>query len=151
MDELLKLVVQLANIAEEKELTEVRIRDGEIEVQVSRQKSQGPGTGTGHFLPASPTEVTPTPMDSSDANQFPDSELINAPMPSRFYRSPAPEEPAFVQVGDTVNAGDTIAILEVMKTYNPVETSFNCEILDILAEDGDAVEYGQPLFRVRRC
>jgi len=71
-------------------------------------------------------------------------------MPSRFYRAPAPDEPPFVQEGDTVSAGDPMAMLEVMKTYNPVEAPFNCEILEILAEDGEAVEYAQPLFRVKQ-
>ena len=75
---------------------------------------------------------------------------ISAPMPSRFYRSPAPDEPPFVEIGDTVSAGEPVAVLEVMKTYNPVEAPFNCEILEILAEDGDAIEYSQALFRVKQ-
>ena len=77
-------------------------------------------------------------------------EFIKAPMPSRFYRSPAPDEPPFVQVGDTVSPNAPLAVLEVMKTYNPVEAPFSCEILEILVEDGAAVEYGEPLFRVSR-
>ena len=56
----------------------------------------------------------------------------------------------FVQVGDTVSTGEPVGMLEVMKTYNPVEAPFNCEILEILAEDGEAVEYSQPLFRVKQ-
>lgn len=151
--DILELVEQLAAIAERAELTEVRIRDNELEVQVSRQQfhaapiSPMPSGGYGN-PPLQAPEATGgvgTPPVHEENAQF-----INAPMPSRFYRAPSPDEPPFVQEGDTVNAGDPVAVLEVMKTYNPVEAPFSCEILEILAEDGEAVEYAQPLFRVRQ-
>ncbi len=147
---LLELVEELASIVKREELSEVRIRDGEIEVQVSRKHPEDTGVSSGNLRAGASVESALTPVDANETVGSRDSELINAPMPSRFYRSPGPDEPPFIEVGDTVNPGDSLAILEVMKTYNPVEAPFNCEILEILAEDGDSVEYAQPLFRVRR-
>ncbi len=137
---LLELVENLVTIAERAKLSELRIRDGELEVQLSRQSA------------ATPMQPQPmVPVETSTGTTAEEKgEFITAPMPSRFYRSPAPDEPPFVQVGDTVSPGAPLAVLEVMKTYNPVEASFSCEILEILAEDGAAVEYGEPLFRIAR-
>lgn len=137
---LLELVENLITIAERAKLSELRVRDGELEVQLSRQPA------------AAPLQPQPTvPVETAAGTDAPEKgEFIRAPMPSRFYRSPAPDEPPFVQVGDTVSPNAPLAVLEVMKTYNPVEAPFSCEILEILVEDGAAVEYGEPLFRVSR-
>ena len=150
----LKLVEQLAEILERTDLTEVRIRENELEVQVSRHP-QNPGRYDS--IPLQPTDTSiavrtqSLPVEAADVegSEQAQNNFINAPMPSRFYRAPSPEEPPFVEVGDIVSVGEPVAVLEVMKTYNPVEAPFNCEILEILAEDGDAVEYAQPLFRVK--
>ena len=151
----LELVEQLAAILERTDLTEVRIRENELEVQVSRHSGSPPKYEN---LPLQPVEtgiaVSPQSLSVKDADiedgEHVQNDFINAPMPSRFYRAPGPEEPAFVEVGDVVSLGEPVAVLEVMKTYNPVEAPFGCEILEILVEDGDAVEYNQPLFRVKQ-
>ena len=153
--EVLEIVEQLAEILERTDLSEVRIRDNEFEVQVSRHRGNPGGyeqpplrpaeTGVAVGAPQLPAENAEAEGGTQAHNAF-----INAPMPSRFYRSPAPDEPPFVKVGDIVATGEPVAVLEVMKTYNPVEAPFNCEILEILAEDGEAVEYAQPLFRVKQ-
>ena len=153
--EVLEIVEQLAEILDRTDLSEVRIRDNEFEIQVSRQRGNPGGyeqsslrpaeTGAARGAPQLPAENAETGGGTQANNAF-----ISAPMPSRFYRSPAPDEPPFVKVGDIVATGEPVAVLEVMKTYNPVEAPFNCEILEILAEDGEAVEYAQPLFRVKQ-
>ena len=152
--EVLEIVERLAEVLDRTGLTEVRIRDKEFEVQVSRHRSSGGyeqpplqpvETGVPMGTPQLPAENANVKADAQVDNGF-----ISAPMPSRFYRSPAPDEPPFVNVGDVVATGEAVAVLEVMKTYNPVEAPFNCEILEILAEDGEAVEYGQHLFRVKQ-
>ena len=154
--DVLELVEQLAGVLDRTDLTEIRIRDNEFEVQVSRYRGSPNGyapapslqsTVTGAAVETSPqptAETADVPDDSQGQNT-----VITAPMPSRFYRSPGPDESPFVEVGDAVSRGEPVAVLEVMKTYNPVEAPFDCEILEVLAEDGDAVEYSQPLFRVR--
>ena len=142
----LELVEQLAEILERTDLTEVRIRENELEVQVSRHP-RSPGRYDSIAVRTQSLPVEAADVEGSEQTQ---NNFINAPMPSRFYRAPSPEEPPFVEVGDIVSVGEPVAVLEVMKTYNPVEVPFNCEILEILAEDGEAVEYAQPLFRVKQ-
>jgi acetyl-CoA carboxylase biotin carboxyl carrier protein len=74
---------------------------------------------------------------------------INAPMVGTFYAAPAPGEPAFIKEGDKVDAGATVCIVEAMKLMNEVVAKFACEIVKVLVENGQPVEYGQPLFAVR--
>ena len=154
--DLLEIVEQLAELLVRTDLSEVRIRDNEFEVQVSRHR-ENPGV----YEQASPRpaetnvsvgapQLSVEPPDAEGGTEEAHNTYISAPMPSRFYRSPAPDEPSFVKVGDIVATGEPVAVLEVMKTYNPVEAPFNCEILEILTDDGEAVEYAQPLFRVKQ-
>jgi acetyl-CoA carboxylase biotin carboxyl carrier protein len=77
-------------------------------------------------------------------------EAITSPIVATFYASPGPDSPAFVSVGSTVKAGDTLCILEAMKMMNHLEAEFDCEILSVKALSGDLVEYDQTLFEVKR-
>jgi acetyl-CoA carboxylase biotin carboxyl carrier protein len=77
-------------------------------------------------------------------------EAITSPIVATFYASPGPDSPAFVSVGSTVKAGDTLCILEAMKMMNHLEAEFDCEILSIKVLSGDLVEYDQTLFEVKR-
>jgi len=79
-----------------------------------------------------------------------DSETVNAPIVGSFYRSPGPDSPPFVEEGSVIDAGDSMCIIEAMKIMNKLEAEFACEIVRILAENGQMVEYGEPLFEVRR-
>jgi acetyl-CoA carboxylase biotin carboxyl carrier protein len=77
-------------------------------------------------------------------------EVIKAPLVGTFYRAPAPDSPPFVEKGDKVKKGQTLCILEAMKLMNEFQTEFECTIVNILAENGKMVEFGTPLFEVRR-
>ncbi len=140
-DPILQRLEQLIAIAEQSDLATVRIREGEVEIEISRVTTQPVPTAQANTNTTAPALVT--------GDQSGD-DIIRSPMPARFYRAPAPDEPPFIEVGDTVTAGASLSTLEVMKTYNDVEAPFNCEILEILVEDGEAVEYNQALFRVRQ-
>ncbi|MDR0557664.1 MAG: acetyl-CoA carboxylase biotin carboxyl carrier protein [Treponema sp.] len=99
-----------------------------------------------------------TPTPPAAASQAPESagesgasgEVITSPIVATFYTSPGPDTPPFVTAGSKVKSGDTLCILEAMKMMNKLEAEFNCEILAIKAKSGDMVEYGQPLFEVKR-
>ena len=90
------------------------------------------------------------PAPEAPAKKGSDSELITAPLVGTFYRSAAPDAPPFVEIGDTVNKGKTLCILEAMKLMNEFQAEFDLEIVNILVENGRMVEYGTPLFEVRR-
>lgn len=141
-DPLFERLEQLISIAHKADLATVRIREGELEIELSRTTTVQQVTST-PALTGPPAQTLVTESESGE-------DIIRSPMPARFYRSPAPDEPPFIEIGDSVAAGESIATLEVMKTYNDVEAPFDCEILEIFIEDGEAVEYNQPLFRVRQ-
>ncbi|WP_414042951.1 acetyl-CoA carboxylase biotin carboxyl carrier protein [Macrococcus sp. EM39E] len=74
---------------------------------------------------------------------------INAPMVGTFYKSPSPESAPYVGIGDKVNPDSTVCILEAMKLFNEIQAEISGEIIEVLVEDGQMVEYGQPLFKVK--
>lgn len=74
---------------------------------------------------------------------------ITAPMVGTFYRAPAPDAPPYVEVGDEVEVGQTVCIIEAMKLMNEIKSEYKGKILEVLVENGNPVEYGQPLFKVQ--
>ncbi len=97
-----------------------------------------------------PHEVHP-PAAEAAVQRAPGVELITAPLVGTFYRAAAPDAPPFVEVGDKVKKGKTLCILEAMKLMNEFQAEFDLEIVNILVENGRMVEYGTPLFEVRRA
>ncbi len=77
-------------------------------------------------------------------------EIISSPMVGTFYQAPSPDSPPYVRVGDKIKKGQTLCIIEAMKIMNELEAEFDMEILEILVEDGEPVEFDTPLFRVKR-
>jgi acetyl-CoA carboxylase biotin carboxyl carrier protein len=94
---------------------------------------------------ASTPSAAPTPPPSKDSNLV----EITSPMVGTFYRAPAPDEPAFVEVGDRISSGQTVCIIEAMKLMNELEAEVTGEIVEILVKNADPVEFGQPLMRVK--
>lgn len=88
---------------------------------------------------------TATPQQKADDN----CKTINSPIVGVFYAAPSPESNPYVEVGKKVSKGTTICIVEAMKCMNEIPAEFDCEIVEILVNDGDLVEYGQPLFKVK--
>ena len=94
--------------------------------------------------------VSEAPVEENKSHDDESSyQTINAPMVGTFYKSPSPEEDAYVQVGDKVTNESTVCILEAMKLFNEIQAEVSGEIVEILVEDGQMVEYGQPLFKVK--
>lgn len=155
-------VKKLIELLEESNVTEIEIHEGEESVRISR------GVSTSSAIPLNTAPVmqqfTANPMQAAPAaapsvampNEAPsaaDTSLndnfgtkVNSPMVGTFYRSPAPTEPAFVEIGKTVKAGDTLCIIEAMKMMNQIEAEVSGVVKDILVENGQPVEFSQPLF-----
>ncbi|TQD41276.1 acetyl-CoA carboxylase biotin carboxyl carrier protein, partial [Marilutibacter aestuarii] len=77
---------------------------------------------------------------------LPDGHVVRAPMVGTYYASPAPDKPAFVSVGQSVKAGETLGIIEAMKMFNPIESDVAGTVVKILVENGQPIEFDQPLF-----
>lgn len=92
---------------------------------------------------ATPAAAAPAPAEEKGI------ELIKSPMVGTFYRAPSPESPAFAEVGTKVNADSVVCIIEAMKVMNEIQSELSGTITEVLVENGDAIEYGQPLFKVK--
>jgi acetyl-CoA carboxylase biotin carboxyl carrier protein len=149
-----KEIFDLFERFEKSSLNEISIKQGDMEVVLKKGGDAAP------LLQAQPVAQSPLQYIPSMAgqhekhNQVPhkqtDTEIISSPMVGTFYRAPAPDAPPFVESGSKVKNGDTLCILEAMKLMNELEVEFDCEIVNILVENGKMVEFGTPLFEVRR-
>ena len=141
-----KEIKELIEILDQSSLTEINIEDNKGSVVNLKKEKE-----TEIVTPHTHNETQQKPSHSSKDEQSSDNEYntINAPMVGTFYKSPSPDEKAYVQVGDKVTNESTVCILEAMKLFNEIQAETTGEIIEILVEDGQMVEYGQPLFKVK--
>ena len=150
-----KLVRELAKILKDTDLTEIEVERGELRIRVAREiagATQVVSVPSAAPAPApvaapavsAPVAETPAPASSGDASSHPGA--VNSPMVGTAYLRPDPDADAFVKTGDTVKEGDTILLVEAMKTFNPITAPQSGTISEILVQDGQPVEYGEPLF-----
>lgn len=139
---------KIVKIIEDSSLTEVTIKEGDLKIKVSKL-DHPPVVAAG--VPVTST-VSAIETAASQAEEEEDEEklFITSPIVGTFYSAPAPDAPAFVKVGDRVKTGETVCILEAMKLMNEIQSEFDCEIEAILVSNEQKVEYGQPLFRVKK-
>ena len=145
----LEKIEGLVKIVENSSLTEFSIRDGETEITMSKL-THPPVIAAG--VPAAPLAAAPAQPTAAEekAEAADELELILAPIVGTFYSAAAPDVPAYVKVGDHVKAGQTVCILEAMKLMNEIQADYDCEIEAVLVSNEQKVEYGQPLFRVKK-
>ena len=155
----LRKIKKLIDLLEESNLAEIEIKEGEESVRLARAPKGGYALQAAAPMMAAPMEARPAapmPMSSpteastggtaKPGNALPDGHVVRAPMVGTFYASPSPDKPAFVAVGQAVKAGETLAIIEAMKMFNPIEADVSGTVLSILAESGQPIEFDQPLF-----
>ena len=143
----------IINLMQKSDLSELEIELQDLKLRLAR-----PGAGQPVYeslvkqqIPQVPTPVAVSEKTESKAStQEIGIEIFKSPMVGTFYRKPSPDDPAFVEVGKHVKSGDVLCIVEAMKVMNEVQSEMNGEIIEILAEDGDSVEYSQPLFKIRK-
>lgn len=154
----LRKIKKLIDLLEESNLAEIEIKEGEESVRLARVPkggfvaAQAPvvqhiAAPAAQAMPMnSPVQAatggTPKPADP----ELPAGHVLRAPMVGTFYASPSPDKPAFVSIGQTVKAGDTLGIIEAMKMFNPIEADVSGTVLAIKCESGQPVEFDQPLF-----
>ncbi|MBC2859832.1 acetyl-CoA carboxylase biotin carboxyl carrier protein [Stappia sp. 28M-7] len=135
------LIRQLAALLDETNLTEIELERDDFRVRVARQVTVEAPVSIGRA--AAPAAAAPAPVAAAEAANHPGA--VTSPMVGTAYRSPEPGARAFVEVGDTVAAGDTLLIVEAMKTMNQIPAPRAGRVTAILVEDGQPVEYGEPL------
>ncbi len=147
----LRKIKTLIQLLQESELAEIEIKDGEESVRLSRASAvtTAPAAPAAAVTAALPTLSDPAPAPEPAAPAPPEGEQVTSPMVGTFYAAPSPTSPAFVKVGDQVNAGDVLCVIEAMKTMNHIESEYSGQVAAVLAENSDPVEYGQPLFIIR--
>ena len=135
---------QLAKVMKEMELTFLELREGEFSLRMERGRS--PQAAHAVF-PAS--ECVPE-NEGAHEKESADIHTVTAPMIGVFYASPSPEMKPFVSMGDTVRAGDVLCIIEAMKMMNEITSEVSGVVTEICVGNRQVVEYGHPLFRIRR-
>ena len=151
----LRKIKKLIDLLEESNLAEIEIKEGEESVRLARTPKGGIAVAA-PVMQAAPAPAPVMPMQSpteaasggapKPASDLPAGHVVRAPMVGTFYASPSPDKPAFVTVGQTVKAGDTLAIIEAMKMFNPIEADVSGTVLKVMAENGQPIEFDQPLF-----
>lgn len=151
----LRKLKKLIDLVEESGIAELELTEGEEKVRISRQPA---GQQLMQYAPAympqmmqqgpqaaAPVASAATPVADGAAPAI-DGHVVKSPMVGTFYRSPSPDAKPFVEVGASVAAGDTLCIIEAMKLLNEIESDHGGVIKAILVENGQPVEYGEPLF-----
>lgn len=142
----IRKIKKLIDLVEASSITEIEIRSGEELVRINRYPAGSPPPLTSHaYSVSSPSTPTPTAVITSPPDESSD-HIVLSPMVGTFYRSPSPSSKSFVEVGQRVDVGDTLCIIEAMKMLNQIESDYAGNIKTILVENGQPVEYGQPLF-----
>jgi acetyl-CoA carboxylase biotin carboxyl carrier protein len=144
------LVRELANLLTENELTEIEVADGDRRIKVAREIATvvaAPAAAAPAAVAAAPSPAAPAGAAAAaePAEEEVSGRTVKSPMVGTAYLSPEPGAKAFVQVGDTVKAGDTLLIVEAMKVMNPITAPEGGTVKKLMVSDGQPVEFDQPL------
>ncbi len=157
-----KQIQELIKTINKSSISELSIEDGGFKITIKQEFSSGqvsyqpmpmmpamPAQQQVHVQQsapqaAAPASEKPAAAETGNANQI----VIKSPMIGTFYRSPSPDKPVFVSVGDEIKAGQVLCIIEAMKLFNEIESEVSGRVVKMLADDSSPVEYDQPLFLV---
>ena len=145
----LRKLKKLIDLVEESGITELEVTEGEEKVRIVKN----PAVASHHsYMMPQPAMQAPaavsaaTAISVEDASNVPAGQVIKSPMVGTFYRSPSPDSEPFIEVGSQVKTGATLCIVEAMKLMNEIESDFAGTVKAILVENGQPVEFGEPLF-----
>jgi len=140
----IRKIKKLIELLEQSNIDELEIREGEESIRLRRQ------SGIAVVPPPPVVAEAPAPVAAVVESSEPraDAKLIRSPMVGTFYASPTPDSEPFVRIGAKVSVGDALCIVEAMKMFNQIESEFSGTIVAVLVEDGQPVEFDQPLFEV---
>jgi acetyl-CoA carboxylase biotin carboxyl carrier protein len=140
-----RLVRRLAAILNDTGLTEIEVERGDLRIKVARNGAPIAAQPTVYAAPAVAGAPAPTAAPASPTVAPPEGDVVNSPMVGTVYLQPEPGAAPFTRVGDMVTEGQTLLIIEAMKTMNPIPAPRAGRLLDMLVADGQPVEFGEPL------
>lgn len=146
----LRKLKKLIDLVEESGISELELTEGEEKVRISRALMHSAAPVT-HYVsapqaPAAAPAATAAPAVAAPAVE--EGQIVKSPMVGTFYRASSPDAKAFVDVGSSVSSGDTLCIIEAMKLLNEIESDYTGVVKKIFVENGQPVEYGEPLFLI---
>ena len=149
----LKRVKQLVELMRANDLTDLEIKQGELQIMLRRNSQMAVFSGVPVAMPTQTVPVSPsvavTPAPAPAVPEEPaNTTLVKSPMVGTFYAAASPNAPPFVKVGDAVTPEKTVCLIEAMKVYNEIQAECTGKIIAVLVNNGETVEYGKPLFRV---
>ncbi|MDP8567901.1 acetyl-CoA carboxylase biotin carboxyl carrier protein [Methylophilus aquaticus] len=145
----LRKLKKLIDLVEESGISELELTEGEEKVRISRAMAPSAMPVTQYVAAASApasaaAPAAPAPVAAPEA----EGQIVKSPMVGTFYRASSPDAKSFVDVGSSVNVGDTLCIIEAMKLLNEIESEYAGVVKKIFVENGQPVEYGEPLFLI---
>ncbi|MCB9217880.1 MAG: acetyl-CoA carboxylase biotin carboxyl carrier protein [Ignavibacteriales bacterium] len=150
-------IKKLIKVFESAKVTELSIQEGDLKIKLSKNGSSNTVSNIPQNFAYEMARPTMPNVESGDskpvekpAEKAENVHIINSPIVGTFYRAPAPDADPYVQIGDTVAAGSVLCIVEAMKLMNEIECDINGKVVEILVENGTAVEFNQPLFKVEK-
>ena len=160
----IRKIKKLIELLEESSLTEIEIVEGEESVRLGRASAHGQApmpygipanvqaaawSAPGEAQPPVPPAPTGGAKEAAEGEGVPEGELVRAPMVGTYYGAPSPDAEPFVSLGQRITEGETMCIIEAMKMFNQIEAETSGTVVAILVENGQPVEFDQPLFVVR--
>jgi len=148
----LRKLKKLIDLVEESGISELELTEGEEKVRISRAMAPGVAPVTQYVAAPAPAPVAAAAPAAAAPTAAPaealDGKVVKSPMVGTFYRASSPDAKAFVDVGSSVSTGETLCIIEAMKLLNEIESEYTGVIKKIFVENGQPVEYGEPLFLI---
>ena len=149
----IKLIKQVVDLMKRSDISEFEFEEDGFKLRLSSKGADGP-----QIIQAVPAGQTPAPFPvatpaTGEADPIPVEEkgisIIKSPMVGTFYSAASPESPAFVKIGSKVSNDSVVCIIEAMKVMNEIQAEMSGTISELLVENGEAIEYGQPLFKIK--
>ena len=145
-------LLTLIKTVSDSELTDFDYEENGTRIRLKKKKETVVVAGASADVPTAPLAAAQAAIQNSetvaDADREPEGMIVKSPLVGTFYAAPAEDAAPFVSVGDLVKKGQTLAIVEAMKLMNEIESDFDGKVAEVYVENGQAVEYGQPLFRI---
>jgi len=140
----IRKIKKLIQMLQESDLNEIEVSQGEESVRISR----GQNNLISKNVFEKPQQAETKTSNTLESSSIEEGKLIKSPIVGTFYRKPNPEKPPYVSVGDTVNEGDVVCIVEAMKMMNEIKSEYSGKVVSILPDDGQPVEFDQTLITI---